>query len=420
VILALAVLGGAALIILTVMGGLRGLAETATLAAFFLTPMIAVRLNESVTIGDAVLVVAILLQLARAPGLTTVSTTWKLVAAVGALMVLGGVTATALTSRDSGLSAQMMAQYGGAVVLALTLVYLTKPTTALLRAYAYAYGSGAVVSCLVAITDNVSLRPAGLATHSNHLAFSAALAVGVWLALFVSTRKRLPQLACLVGIGICLTATIIAGSRAGLVAIIVTVALALYGTRSGKMVTVGALACIGLAYAFISGRIDISDPNNAILRLLGGGTAGEADLGRAERYRGAFGRIADHPFIGNGFVDAREGHSLYLQMWDAAGIAGLLAAGVLLTAGGFGYWRARKDHRLFAVGLWSGYGGYLVAAILSNQMWDRYIWLALALALMSDRIAPTPSKDRVSSRLGRAGTKNKGPSARRLVTPQVG
>ncbi|WP_320536349.1 hypothetical protein [Pseudarthrobacter sp. IC2-21] len=362
-------------VLLAIVLGLRKVSFVLAFGAFFFAPMIGVRVAEAVTVGDAFLVAAVAVALLSARESKPLPRTGKNVALVGGFMVAGGTVATLTISQDATTSVAQMGQYAIAIVLSLGLVRLLKPSKGTVVGLGIAFGLGATVSCVVALMDKVNPRPAGLALHSNHLAISAALAVGIWLAIMLATKSKLLSLLALVGIVVCVWGTVIGGSRAGVVALVTVFMLTILGIGASKLTAFLALACGGVGYAIQAGFIDISGQNNAIGRLLGGGSAEQADMGRSVKYEGVWDRINLSPFLGTGFADARDGHSLYLQMWDSAGVMGILAAAVLIMTALFGYLAARRRNNRVSLVLWSGYLGYLAAAILSNQMWDRYLWL---------------------------------------------
>lgn len=277
--------------------------------------------------------------------------------------------------------------YSFSALVCLAFAYLLRPNEREVRLLCAAYASGVLLSCVVAIGQDVpgSLRPTGLTTHPNHLGISALLGSAVWLALALSETRWWIRIASGLGFLITMFGVLESGSRASLVGMAAAVVFALVGVRTKKrtVLWVGGLS-VGAA-VFLLGYIRIGS-DNAVTRLLGQGSAQAADEGRSIRYAVVEQRIRDHPFLGNGFGDSRFGHSLYLQMWSIAGLLGLVAV-VILVASTVHAWRlARRRNGRLAVALWSAYGGYLVAAILSNQMWDRYLWLVLALALLADRL----------------------------------
>lgn len=378
-------------VILVVTKGLRALSLVLALASYFFSPMIAVRLAEALTFGDVFLVAAVGVALLAAKDTMRLPGSGKGILAVMLLMVAGGSFATIAISQDPTTSASQMLQYAIAIGLSVALVRLLKPSKNTLIGLGLAFGLGSSVSCAVAIADKVNPRPAGLALHSNHLAISSALAVGIWIALLLASRSRLLGLLSLAGIVTCVWGTVIGGSRAGVVALVVVVAATVLGIGASKLTGFLVVAAGGSVVAILMGYIDISGSNNAIGRLLGGGTAEQADQGRSVKYEGVWDRIEGSAWFGTGFADARDGHSLYLQMWDSAGVLGIVAAIVLVLSAALGWMRARQGKARISVALWSGYLGYLAAAILSNQMWDRYIWLALALAVMSEHLEPPKS-----------------------------
>ena len=84
---------------------------------------------------------------------------------------------------------------------------------------------------------------------------------------------------------------------------------------------------------------------------------------------------------GSGFANARYTHSLYLELWASAGLLGL-AFGVGLILLVVHYFRkAKNDRNLIALGMASAYLGQLAAFAFSPALWDRYLWIYLALLI---------------------------------------
>lgn len=402
---------GLAVVAVVALIGLAGIRSAALCFAFlgaFFIPLISIRVAPSVTVGDAFLTAAILLLAAdklfaadKKRADVRMPDSWKAVAAVVGLMGLGGSIAGVVTG-TSGASGSLLL-YLLAGIMGLLIPWLAQPSSRELRFLLYGFACGVALSCLVAFATPVPnewVRPQGLTSQPNHLGVTGVLASGMWLALMATASRRLERVATRAGLLICLAGVYWSGSRAAFVGVAFVVLLAVIASRSVAVIAAATLAGVSAAMALMVGVIVVG-PDTALGRLLGQGTAAVADTQRDEKYAMAWEWINQSPFLGYGFADLRLGHSLYLQMWAGAGLLGLVAA-LLLVVTAIGSWIAgfRRSDRL-SVMLWSGYLGYLAAAVLSNQMWDRYIWVALALALAADRLRDVGV--RVAARLRQRG-----------------
>jgi hypothetical protein len=388
-VLVAATLGLYALIVIIRLG-LQAFAVFVAVPCMVLTPWIGVHPQGSFTYGDLLLIMVVGsagIAALGSPAIPSLGHSTKKIATACALMVVGSLIGMTVADADPTTSVSNTFAYSTAVTAALAFVFLLRPSSRQLRVLVGAYGFGVLISCLYAQIEPVTavngFRPSGLTTHPNHLGISGVLGAGMWMALLLAARKRTARVVHILGIAGVTWGVLISGSRAALVGVLVLFTATAIGSRSGWYIiaVLGALSAGAAAVAW--GYVQFGE-TSALTRLLGQGSAREADLGRAEHYRVVTERIGEHMFTGVGFGDGRTGHSLYLQMWSIGGLLGLAAAAILVTTA-IRSWKLAGDRRDgLAVGLWSGYLGYLVAAIGSNQMWDRYLWVALALALLAD------------------------------------
>ena len=104
----------------------------------------------------------------------------------------------------------------------------------------------------------------------------------------------------------------------------------------------------------------------------------ESNALRLTKVHDSMAAIQAHPWAGSGFAAATYGHDLVLQIATSAGLIGL--AGYLLVG-----WSTLGAVWTTRSGQWRWLGlpslAYLVAAGFVNNLWDRYVWFALALGL---------------------------------------
>lgn len=354
---------------------------------FALSTLISVRLTDKITVGDAALAAGVLLLLLGAPHARS-SRTWSLFAMLVSLVALGGTVATLASSAQAPGGLANLAIYVAAAAMALLIARFAGAEGWELRYLSTMFAGGATLSAVNAlVTDAPQLgqggfRAVGLALHPNHLGLTTMLGVAAWLATWPMARTWRGRLVALVGTGICVSALIASGSRAALVGAIVIALLTLVALRRIRIVVFSLLAAVFVSAAAWAGIVTVGE-DSAIARLLGGGSAELADIGREERYASALDRIGTAPILGHGFEGILYGHSLYLQMWVGAGVLGLVGAALLIVASTGAYIEATRARRTTTALLWSGYLGYVAAAAFSNQMWDRYLWMYLALCLVS-------------------------------------
>ena len=359
---------------------LRGLA----LAAAALTlAMSAWKAIGPLTTSDLFLIGAVLLLLPRFE-LAAARRMSAPALAVG-LIAVGGVIGTAVGSDATG-SLDVMGRLLAASIGAMALVVCWRPGLEQIISFSWLWVAGGVISGMVAllIPDlHGFFRPSGLTPHPTQLAVISLILFGISLGLLASDQRRRPLALGLVASCILFVSIIASGSRAAFVAALLVVALALVATRSRTAILALAGTVAVGAVLTLTGIVDLGD-SNALERLSEGGTS--ADPLREEWTREAWDRFTANPVTGEGFANSREAHNLFLQVGSSAGLLGILGALTLVVFTIRTYviavWsRAAEDPYYWAVvaGFAGALAGYLAQSMFQNVLWDRNVWIAIAL-----------------------------------------
>ena len=344
-----------------------------------------------ITLADPVMVAGTILllpSLRRGPG-------WRLAAPLyGAILLIiaGGLAGTAWASPDVRRSLINIAQFAVAAAGTLTLIVLWSPTTREIRVAVAVFTATVLASAGYGFLLDVSHldRVKGLALQPNHLALMSVFATGTALAQRATSGRRLGW-AMMAVVGSLELIILYTGSRASLLGFIAVVAI--FATL-WRPITALAPAAVLAAFAAASHVEWFNIPeSNALSRLLGGGGTSrsivEAPLGdRESLFSTTWQQILDSPIFGHGFHDVLHPHSVYLELWGGGGLLAL--GGVLLFAAIVGSWLWRgfslfrdplSPEAMLLFGLAAGTAGYLVVAATQPYLWERYIWLAPALAV---------------------------------------
>lgn len=225
-------------------------------------------------------------------------------------------------------------------------------------------------------------RRAGLAEHPNVYGLCALLAC----CLIPFLVMQLPRtwrwvLAGPAGV-VCLYGVWSSGSRAALAALIgvavifpvlarsVPAALALLSTVAGVLV-------------FSTQLLGETSTGNALGRLLGAGSASLSDVEREQLLEDVIDRFWNSPIIGNGMADVIAAHIIYLQIAAGVGVVGLFFYLIVLASTVRPAAVLSPPFSLLAVPALA----YVVVGFVTPLLWDRYIWVVMALALLSPRLA---------------------------------
>ena len=343
------------------------------------------------TASDLILTAAVVLLLPRfeidnarrmlVPGLAVV------------LVALGGSIGTAATSgADVGGSAEMLIRFVVASLGVMLLVVSWRPGLEQIKSFGWLWIVGGAISALVAllIPDlDTYARPPGLTPHPNHLAIISLILLGVAFGLIASSPTRKPALAGLAIASILMAAIVASGSRAGLAAALLVVLLASIATRSRITIatTVGVVVVgVALVLAGVTGQ------ENALERLVEDGTERG---GRREAVNAAgWERFKGHPVTGVGFEDVLEPHNFPLMLASSAGVLGIIGGAMIIVLALRSYAlslrRRMAEHperAALVAGLSAAVIGYLAAAVFQNVLWDRNVWIAIALMTWAAAVA---------------------------------
>jgi O-antigen ligase len=258
-------------------------------------------------------------------------------------------------------------------------------------------------------------RPTGTFADPISLGTSLMAAAPVGLAvvcLLLERRRRLAAgvttgLIAVVGVGLALSLSRMAalGLLASLVAIVVFAPGAVrarVGRFATTMLAVVVLGAVVLGGASLVERASsLRDPTAA------GVVTADGDRTREQLWRAAMQVGMDNPLVGVGVgnVDRilvqrvpggsefTHAHSVYLQIFSAAGIAGLAALALLLIALIVDLRRARRQAPLLAAGLAGAVVALGVAAVTDVVM-IRYVAVAATVAPVFGLVAGLAGQDR--------------------------
>ena len=377
---------------------LRGLA----LAGAALTlAMSAWKAIGPLTASDLFLAAAVLLLLPRFK-IANARKIWVPALAV-ALIAVGGVIGTAVTGADVTASADALVPLLAASFGAIVLVVCWRPGLEQLTSFSWLWVAGGVISAMVALLIpelHMFRRPSGLTPQSNHLAIISVILVGVALGLIASNPMRSRVLLGLAASSVLFAAIVASGSRAGLAAGLLVVLLALIATRNRITVAITLVVVVAGLALVLAG---VAGQDNALKRLQGGdSTSLTSDADRDARNTAAWERFKSEPVTGVGFADVTDAHNFFLQVGSSAGVLGIAGGAMLvllaLRAYALAVWKRLAEHPVqwaMVAGLATAVIGYLAASMFQNVLWDRNVWIAIAL--MTWAAAATVSRDPAAS-----------------------
>jgi hypothetical protein len=377
-------------------------ATWAGISAVTLSSAEAVRLTSSISVADAMLVVAaVALSLRYSVERRPKPVIPRALLYAASLFVISGLaTASSSASRSDLLQ---LSQFVLAMVGTTIIVGWALRDAELAARTADAWATGAAVSSLVAATDfllhtglgahvsgaTFAGREAGLTLQPNDLGVTAALVVP-WVAvrLVTSTSFRGTVWWSFV-VGILSAGILVSGSRSALIAVPAgLLALLLVGrgvSRRLLPVIMGGGAVAGLAA--IGARFSGSSSFVAINRLTGTSVSvAQSDSTRVARYHVAIADFTSHPIAGVGYQAIRQALDIYLQLASSGGLLALAGFGI------FVFWiigtqralvRATHPGRLRNLGaaLAGSMTVWLVYGLFQNGIYERYLYVAAGLTV---------------------------------------
>lgn len=299
----------------------------------------------------------------------------------GSVIVLVSGLGASVLSDEAILSMTTMFRLVAAAIVLPALFMLWRPSFRTIDWLAASYVAGQMVSVADSIVGDASTgnRHQGLSTHPNFFGLCGMLSFALCLHLL----SRVPQKwhwviwGAMAGSFI---STVTSGSRAALLVVVLITVLYPAVERSAMAgYAVVTLAILGAASGgWVLNRFG---EGSAINRLQGDSTSRVSDASRADQIEIGFQRFLDHPVLGDGFANAPlHAHNIYLQVAVVVGLVGFV--GYLLVL-----WctvqplflRNHPMHRLGHAAM-----AYAAVGMLTNSLWDRFVWAVLALAFLAN------------------------------------
>jgi hypothetical protein len=225
-------------------------------------------------------------------------------------------------------------------------------------------------------------RRAGLAEHPNVYGLCALLAcclIPFLLTQFPRTWRWV--LAGPAGL-VCLYGVWSSGSRAAL-AVLIGVAVIFPVLARSVPAALALLSAVAGVLVFSTQLLGETSTGNALGRLLGSGSASLSDVEREQLLHDVIDRFWNSPIIGNGMADVIAAHIIYLQIAAGVGVIGLFFYLIVLASTVRPAALLSPPFSLLAVPALA----YVVVGFVTPLLWDRYIWVVMALALISPRLA---------------------------------
>jgi hypothetical protein len=391
IVVALVAAGAAGCIVVQVFG-CRALVSLSLYVATASVAMNAVRLTSAVTLSDLFMALAAAALLLTSPKL--VLSRLQATALAGAGLIVFGGLAGSFFSTDAAGSAGALLRFSIASAGTLLLLFAWQPSRAEVEIAAWAFVVSACISAAYALLleppELFRDRNAGLTVHPNHLAVVSLMAMGPALAFC----RRPGPVRAVAGAAVILlvAALVVSGSRAGVVGLVGLLPVFLLHARGRPVATWALAAAAGGLLLVLSGAVELPG-GNAVERLLslGDTPVAASNEGRLERLQRSVGVVEENPLFGAGFENAREAHNVFLQVWASAGVFGLV--GLVLVFGSvlLPLLRSRAGSvDLVSLGLIAGFAGFVCASLFQNQLWDRYVWLVIALCAVALEAAAAP------------------------------
>lgn len=401
---AVVALACAVVVTLVVVLGPERLGTGFVLLAMFTAPQNAVRpiaTADFVTFSDLFLLVGAGLLL---PTLLQRRGRYPALFLVGAV----GLSAMVLISATIGPAPLAGLVYGlrlPAAAVALPLFFLAwRPQGRLVEALAWAYVAGHVVSTCYAVVEGraVNDRYDGLTTHFNFFGIAALMSSTMLVHLFHTTPRRYRWVPTVAAV-FCAASITMSGSRA--TALVAATILVLYPLLERSVVSAYVLIATALCVV-VAGNQLLSRFGNgsAIERLRGDATTAFSDNERTVALQTGWDKFFAHPILGNGFdATALDAHNIYLEVGIGIGLVGLVCYLLVLGIGVLPVLRSGPLRRLGYIAF-----GYAAVGLLTNSLWDRFVWMAISLSVLAAAdMGPRSSRPRDDSEAAAAPTRTR-------------
>lgn len=301
------------------------------------------------------------------------------VTAAGLLVVVGLISSAIADEPGASLNSLLRLVFGA---LLLPVVYaIWRPGVKVALWLAASYVAGSAANVVLAFTNGAvgdGGRRIGYSTHPNVYGLCAMLAVALVPLLVAALRRNDLKALVVVLAGVNAVGVWTSGSRAALVALAAVAVLYPLVARSVPV----ALGLAGLSIAplyFVGQAIgQQASSDNALGRLLGGGSAQGSDQARELLAEEAWQVFLDKPVLGEGLARAMEAHNIYLQVAAALGIIGTALFVVLLGSVVARALALPSPASMLVLPCI----GYAMVGLMTTFLWDRFVWCVLALPFL--------------------------------------
>jgi hypothetical protein len=268
-----------------------------------------------------------------------------------------------------------------AATVALPLFFLMwAPTRRLIDVLAWCYVAGHVTSTAYAVVtgqDPATGRYDGLTTHYNFFGIAGTVTAGLLIHLYHRTPRRWRWVVW--GAGLATVGSVSkSGSRAAVLVLAMLVVLYPLLERSllsGYLVVAGGLGLVFVGNALLGSTSE----GSAFSRIRGDSTTSFSDNERTVAIKTGWSRFLEHPILGGGFdAHAYDAHNVYLEIAIGIGVVGLAFHLLVFSTGVLPLFGTGPLRRL-------GYAplGYAAMCMLTNSIWDRFVWMGIALAVVA-------------------------------------
>ncbi len=377
-IFALLALATAGFLTALVVLGPRRLGTGFMILAMFTAPQNSVRPIASadfVTFSDLFVVLGACLLL---PVMLSHPVRYPLAWLIGCVIVLTMVLLASALAPDPGTSLLIGLRLPAAT-LAVPLVFLAwRPDGRTIDVLAASYVAGHCVSTGYALVlGAIGNRYYGLTTHFNFFGLSAVVATMLLVHLFARVRPSRRWVVWGAGL-VCVASAVMSGSRA---AVLVIVVIGLLYPLMERSVASAYLLLLGALGAILAGDRLLAGfgSGSALQRLQGDATTSTSDALRSTALEAGLEKFRLHPILGNGFdLTALYAHNIFLEVAIAIGLVGLVGHLLILGNAVLPMLGRGELRRLGYVAL-----GYAAAGMLTNSLWDRFVWMGISLSLLA-------------------------------------
>lgn len=403
----------------------RSSADTAVTAllvsAFAFLPLLEVRLTKTVAVADVGLAAAAVVLLVAGPmGRAPRAVLPPWIVAGLAMVAAGGLFALLFAPHpaDSGV---LLSRLLVAAALSLFVLLWWDPPARRARWLVGAYVMGATVSAGLGALSATVLehstehwrdaidRSTGLTGNANHL--GAVTCIGMCLALGLAATSRTPRMVAVwLGATAVMGAGVLwSGSRSALIGFAVgalVVLARLWVERRRTPIFVAAGACLVVFLLALFGVVRIPAIDRLLLRTdtTASTYSVESTEARVELARERIDAAgADSLLVGAGMENRTStgGHSGHLEIWVGTGLVGfagwLVVCATTLSPVARAVRRgdALDERAALLVVVGAGFAAHVASTLFLEHIWDRYIWLlvALVVVLRPERAALEPDPD---------------------------